>query len=174
MVPLPRSTPGKPSRTARFVSSDSDFSGLARRTREDGLLVGFGERKTPRPFVAACDRFVYTELLGPEAPGHQIACGEAAKGPGNGRQTGAPDQGRRRGDLRRHGLGIARRRGPQHRHQPPEFDPRTYGYGKLSDLVAALPLFEMEERRQGDGPSKALFIRDARKRTPRRGGGAGR
>ena len=52
-----------------IVSSDSDFTGLARRIREDGLLVvGFGERKTPRPFVAACDRFVYTELLGPETP----------------------------------------------------------------------------------------------------------
>ncbi|HEV2727504.1 MAG TPA: NYN domain-containing protein, partial [Solirubrobacterales bacterium] len=57
-----------------IVSSDSDFTGLARRIREDGLLViGFGERKTPRPFVAACDRFVYTELLGPEAPGRGAA-----------------------------------------------------------------------------------------------------
>ena len=58
--------------------------------------------------------------------------------------------------------------------QSPEFDARTYGYGKLSELVAALPLFEMEERRQGEGPSKALHIRNAAKRAPRRGGGAGR
>ena len=63
-----------------IVSSDSDFTGLARRIREDGLLVvGFGERKTPRPFVAACDRFVYTDLLGPEAPVRQAAGGEATK-----------------------------------------------------------------------------------------------
>ena len=57
--------------------------------------------------------------------------------------------------------------------QSPEFDPRTYGYGKLSELVAALPLFETEERRQGEGPSKALYLRNITKRTPRRGG-AGR
>src|SRR5690606_12626260 len=55
--------------TGRFdgfclVSSDSDFTRLASRLREQGLLVyGFGERKTPEPFVAACDKFVYTEVL---------------------------------------------------------------------------------------------------------------
>ena len=54
--------------------------------------------------------------------------------------------------------------------QPPEFDARSYGYGKLGELVAALPLFEMEERRQGEGQSKALHIRSATKRAPRRGG----
>ncbi len=54
--------------------------------------------------------------------------------------------------------------------QPPEFDARSYGYGKLGELVAALPLFEMEERRQGEGRSKALHIRNATERAPRRGG----
>ncbi|MCM5571167.1 NYN domain-containing protein [Burkholderiaceae bacterium FT117] len=49
-----------------LVSSDSDFTRLASRLREEGLLVyGFGERKTPSPFVSACDRFVYTEVLRP-------------------------------------------------------------------------------------------------------------
>lgn len=47
-----------------LVSSDSDFTRLASRLREEGLIVyGFGERKTPAPFVSACDRFVYTEVL---------------------------------------------------------------------------------------------------------------
>src|ERR1700691_1498394 len=47
-----------------IVSSDSDFTRLAARLRESGLTVyGFGERKTPQPFVAACDKFIYTELL---------------------------------------------------------------------------------------------------------------
>ena len=46
------------------VSSDSDFTRLAARLREDGKLVlGFGQRKTPKPFVAACDKFIYTEIL---------------------------------------------------------------------------------------------------------------
>jgi hypothetical protein len=52
-----------------LVSSDSDFTRLAQRLREEGLIVyGFGERKTPEAFVAACDKFVYTELLLPAAP----------------------------------------------------------------------------------------------------------
>ena len=48
-----------------IASSDSDFTRLAARIREQGLVVyGFGERKTPQPFVAACDKLIYTELLG--------------------------------------------------------------------------------------------------------------
>ena len=47
-----------------IVSSDSDFTRLASRIREGGLVVyGFGEKKTPKPFVAACDKFIYTEVL---------------------------------------------------------------------------------------------------------------
>jgi uncharacterized LabA/DUF88 family protein len=47
-----------------IVSSDSDFTRLASRLREGGLTVyGFGEKKTPKPFVGACDKFVYTEIL---------------------------------------------------------------------------------------------------------------
>ncbi len=54
-----------------LVSSDSDFTRLAQRLREEGLLVlGFGERKTPAAFVSACDKFIYTELL--------VAAGRAA------------------------------------------------------------------------------------------------
>ncbi|MBN1435283.1 NYN domain-containing protein, partial [Candidatus Fermentibacterales bacterium] len=59
--------------TARFdgfclVSSDSDFTRLASRIRAEGLFVyGFGERKTPRAFVSACDKFIYTEVLRPVA-----------------------------------------------------------------------------------------------------------
>ena len=46
-------------------SSDSDFTRLATRMREAGLAVyGFGEKKTPKPFVAACDKFIFTEILG--------------------------------------------------------------------------------------------------------------
>lgn len=158
-----------------IVSSDSDFTGLARRIREDGLLViGFGERKTPRPFVAACDRFIYTELLGPEAPVRQAAGGEATKNLTKdtrlvdlikGAVEAASD------DTGWASLGAV---GRNIASQSPEFDARTYGYGKLSELVAALPSFEMEERGQGDGPSKSLHIRNATKRAPRKKGAGGR
>ncbi|MBS7458558.1 NYN domain-containing protein [Coralloluteibacterium stylophorae] len=62
-----------------IVSSDSDFTRLAARIREQGLLVyGFGERKTPQPFVAACDRFVYTEILDADADEEGADAGGAA------------------------------------------------------------------------------------------------
>lgn len=52
-----------------LVSSDSDFTRLAARLREEGLeVIGFGEQKTPQPFVKACDKFIYTELLRDDAP----------------------------------------------------------------------------------------------------------
>jgi hypothetical protein len=154
-----------------IVSSDSDFTGLARRIREDGLLVvGFGERKTPRPFVAACDRFVHTELLGPEAPGREAAGQKPAADPAadtrlvgliRGAVEAASD------DTGWASLGAV---GRNIASQSPEFDARTYGYPKLSELVAALPLFEMEERRQGEGPSKALYIRNAANRASKKAG----
>ena len=56
-----------------IVSSDSDFTRLACRIRESGLFVyGFGEKKTPEPFVRACDRFIYVENLGQEDAEEEI------------------------------------------------------------------------------------------------------
>jgi hypothetical protein len=155
-----------------IVSSDSDFTGLARRIREDGLLViGFGERKTPRPFVAACDRFVYTDLLEPETPAEKAVGRKGAKelaadaklvGLLRGAVDAASD------DTGWAQLGTV---GSTIAKQAPEFDSRTYGYGKLSGLVAAMPLFEMEERQQGSGPSKTLYIRNRPQPDPARRGG---
>jgi hypothetical protein len=48
--------------------------------------------------------------------------------------------------------------------QAPDFDPRNYGYKKLGELIAATKLFEIEERRVGDGQSKAIYIKDKRKK----------
>ncbi|MBW6400583.1 NYN domain-containing protein [Roseomonas sp. HJA6] len=140
-----------------IVSSDSDFTGLARRIRENGLLVvGFGERKTPKPFVVACDRFVYTELLLPQKA---KAAGKAAPEPNRelltlirtAIDTASDDSGW--AALSAVGSAIAK--------QSPAFDSRSWGHAKLSGLVKSLPEhFQVEERSRGDG--KALFIRDAR------------
>ncbi|PKM05855.1 MAG: hypothetical protein CVV14_14710 [Gammaproteobacteria bacterium HGW-Gammaproteobacteria-4] len=63
-----------------LVSSDSDFTRLAQRLREEGLTVyGFGERKTPDPFVQACDKFIYTEVLRAETPASEKATPSAGK-----------------------------------------------------------------------------------------------
>ncbi|WP_233255978.1 NYN domain-containing protein [Falsiroseomonas bella] len=142
-----------------LVSSDSDFTGLARRIREEGLLVvGFGERKTPRPFVAACDRFVFTEILSRKSP-QAAAPSESAKRPADDKRliellTEALDAASDEAGWAH--LGAV---GSKVAQQAPEFDSRSWGFAKLSGLVAAIPIFELEERRGPDGTSRALFMR---------------
>ncbi len=147
-----------------IVSSDSDFTKLASRIREAGLMVyGFGEKKTPDAFVSACDKFIYTELLRAKDDDEAIR----RKSPNelkqdtrlvnllrNAVEASSDDSGW--AHLAPVGGNIAK--------QSPEFDPRNYGYKKLGELVVATKLFEMEERRVGDGQSKATYIRDKRKK----------
>lgn len=148
-----------------LVSSDSDFTRLASRLREEGLTVyGFGEEKTPKPFVAACDKFIYTELLHTSAPaaasngnGHAeteaTVTAESPKTetpPPAGKPPKAPvgfiakilddiadeDGWVHLGAL---GMNISKLR--------PAFDPRTHGYKKLSDLIKGYPaIFELQKR----------------------------
>ncbi len=149
--------------TGRFagfclVSSDSDFTRLASRIREAGKRVyGFGEQKTPRPFVSACDKFIYTEVLGVET------------------ESGAPVRPKStkelRADTRLVGLFRAAIEagsddngwahlgtvGNNIIKQAPEFDPRNYGYKKLGELAVAIGLFEIDRK------SKIVLLRDSRK-----------
>lgn len=139
-----------------LVSSDSDFTRLASRLREEGLTVyGFGEGKTPKPFVAACDKFIYIELLREEIVAPSVVAvmpnelvKSAAKVPV--KKPKAPvgfiakimddiadeDGWAHLGAL---GANISKLR--------PEFDPRTHGYKKLSDLIKGHPqAFELQAR----------------------------
>jgi uncharacterized LabA/DUF88 family protein len=141
-----------------LVSSDSDFTRLAARLRESGKRVyGFGEEKTPRPFVAACDRFIYTEVFS-AAP----AAGQARKP----KSTRELQQDAKLLALVRSAIDAASdEAGWAHlgsvgtiiTKQAPDFDPRSYGYSKLSDLVRATELFEIEKR------DKAMLVRDHRR-----------
>ena len=157
--------------TGRFdgfciVSSDSDFTTLARRIRESGLTVyGFGERKTPGPFVAACDRFIYTDVLGeadsgeekPAEPAQRLNTQELRQDTRlvnllrNAIEDAADDTGWA-------GLGAV---GSMVSKRAPEFDSRNWGYGKLSGLVNAIGLFQAEERQLGNG--KHLYVRNKKK-----------
>jgi NYN domain/OST-HTH/LOTUS domain len=157
--------------TARFdgfciVSSDSDFTTLARRIRESGLTVyGFGERKTPAPFVAACDKFIYTDVLGkPDSGEEKPAEPTQRKGTQELRQdtrlvnllrSAIDDAADESGWA---GLGAI---GSMVSKRAPEFDPRNWGYGKLSGLVHAIGLFESEERQHGAG--KHIYVRNKKK-----------
>ncbi|HEX7871450.1 MAG TPA: NYN domain-containing protein [Sphingobium sp.] len=141
-----------------LVSSDSDFTALAARIREQGVDVyGFGEQKTPESFRQACRRFIYTENLlpGVTAPGEEKT--EQAREAD--RIEGLPQPINRAPKmavpfLRRAveqlddeggwvGLGgVGKMLGELH----PDFDPRTYGCGKLSTLVEKTGMFEIDRQ----------------------------
>jgi len=148
-----------------IVSSDSDFTKLASRIREAGLVVyGFGEKKTPEPFVVACDKFIYTEVLiskEDDSPSIKRKSTNELKQDTklvnlfrNAVDASSDDSGW--SHLAPVGNNVAK--------QAPDFDPRNYGYKKLGELIAATKLFEMEERMVGVGQSKATYIKDKRKK----------
>jgi len=149
-----------------IVSSDSDFTRLASRIREAGLMaIGFGEEKTPKAFVAACDKFIYTEILREDdraARSRKI------------RLTTA----KLRGDTKlvnllrsavenaagESGWAYLGNVGHNISSQAPDFDPRNYGYTKLGDLIRAIGLFEIDERASEGSPAKSVYVRDRRKK----------
>ena len=154
-----------------IVSSDSDFTRLAARIRESGLIVyGFGERKTPKPFVAACDKFIYTENLAVDLeeaalPGHPAA--KAAPKAGAAKlksDTRLVGQLRAAVEAASDDDGFAALANVGHiiTKQQPDFDPRTYGFAKLSDLVTASDLFDVQRRSPAEGKPRIIYVRDKR------------
>lgn len=167
-----------------LVSSDSDFTRLAARLREEGLeVIGFGEQKTPKPFVSACDKFIYTELLRndaesaePESTGNgasAVAPAPAATAESKPAAQPAPakvkpqkvpvdfiakvidDNSDEDGwcHLGALGMNISKLRS--------DFDSRLYGHKKLSDLIKALgSRFEMQERGVTATGGKSLYARN--------------
>ncbi|MGD8476785.1 MAG: NYN domain-containing protein [Burkholderiales bacterium] len=137
-----------------LVSSDSDFTRLATRIREAGLAVyGFGEKKTPQPFVAACDKFVFTEILGKPA--------EKSK------PQKATDSKLRELFLsvissaaQEDGWASLGAVGSLVNKKDPSFDSRNFGYKKLGDLVRDQAYLEVDERQSGGGGSAVhLYVR---------------
>jgi len=154
--------------TARFdgfciVSSDSDFARLAARIREQGVTVyGFGERKTPRPFVTACDKFVYFDVL--NAPGGEASATPAAQEEAKAKAKKNAKDATLLAMLRNaiadvsdeSGWASLGRVGSHIAKQSPEFDARNYGFARLSDLVEASGVVDSE--RIGD-PQKIVMVR---------------
>ena len=147
-----------------IVSSDSDFTKLASRIRESGLVVyGFGERKTPSAFVTACDKFVYLDVLSAKTD-EKLAID---KKPlielkqdtkminlfRNSVETSSDDSGW--ANLGTVGSNIAK--------HSPDFDSRNYGYAKLGALFSATKLFDIEERQVGSTKTKQLFVKNKKK-----------
>jgi uncharacterized LabA/DUF88 family protein len=148
------------------VSSDSDFTRLAARLRESGKTVyGFGEKKTPRAFVAACDKFIFTEILTDiqqEESDDDVKSEPVAKP----RKDFKVD--RKLLKLLRDavddvadesGWAYLGSVGQKINNRSSEFDPRNYGFKKLGDLFRAIPQFEIDERQPENSPGRQVYIR---------------
>ena len=142
-----------------IVSSDSDFTRLATRLRESGMTVyGLGQRTTPEPFVAACDRFVYLDLLRQPAQ-------EPARRPSTGEQpTPAPPNLKRvlstaiNSTSRDDGWSNLAEVGSYLIKSHAAFDPRDYGHSKLGELVRAESYVEVRDVSSATGSSQ-LWVR---------------
>jgi uncharacterized LabA/DUF88 family protein len=145
-----------------LVSSDSDFTRLASRIREEGLTVyGFGEKKTPKAFVSACDKFIFTEVLqSPEEPAPQMKTAASTELKRDTKLV-ALFQSAVEAASDENGWAHLGRVGNNIAQQAPEFDPRNYGYSKLVELTAALGLFDINKDEKAHG---SIYIRDKRKK----------
>ncbi len=158
-----------------LITSDSDFTGLAMRLREEGLrLLGFGEEKTPHAFRNACHKFVFTEVLRPSTAAEPVVLPPKVEGEQKSVPSYTPTEATKRklkfpkqfvltaleqsiDDAGWAHLGTF---GSYLTKLQPDFDSRHYGYKKLSDLVKAkTDLFVTEERHAPGTNHKMLYLR---------------
>lgn len=145
-----------------IVSSDSDFTRLATRLREAGKqVIGIGEKKTPEPFIVACDKFIYIEVLKNQAQ-------QVDEGQSKSKQTvdkvtpkliklisttindlSDDDDWAFLGDV-----------GSLIQKKQPNFDPRNFGFQKLTPLINSIGKFEVEQRTNPKSRHKLIFVRN--------------
>jgi len=157
-----------------LVSSDSDFTRLATRLREAGMkVIGIGERKTPSPFIVACDKFIYIEIINTsviqaETPPVRKASGKPVKSKGKAEVNDPQSQLRKARMLitssitdlaDENGWAYLGDVGNLILKKQPDFDPRNFGFTKLTPLIRSLE-FEIDERDSGQGSVKYIYIRN--------------
>jgi len=152
-----------------IVASDSDYTRLASRIREQGLTVyGFGEKKTPSPFVTACDKFIYTEILNQDEDSDPTSPIDSKALKGDSKLVkllresvdAVADE---------DGWGYLGTVGQQISKQSPSFDPRNYGYSKLGSLVRAIGIFDIDARSvEGNPKNKTIYIKHKSRKSTRR------
>ena len=153
-----------------LVSSDSDFTRLAIRLREAGKKVyGMGEKKTPNPFIVACDKFVYIESLkaaeaavpSPKSSGKKKAAAHAEPEPEPKPLTVQELIAQSVEDLAdEDGYAYLGDVGTLLLKKQPDFDSRNYGFSKLSRFIASLDCFEIDERRNANYGGTQVFLRN--------------
>ena len=143
-----------------IVSSDSDFTRLASRIRESGVQVyGFGEQKTPKSFIGACDKFIYTENLRRT----QTAVTPTPKIKHDEKALLALVLNAVEDTTNEAGWSYMGAIGQNLINKLPEFDPRSYGYKKLVDLIEGLGEFEFKYSDPLSG-SQSIHVRMKRKK----------
>ncbi|WP_297718890.1 NYN domain-containing protein [Intestinimonas sp.] len=201
-----------------LVSSDSDFTRLATRLREAGKkVIGMGEKKTPSPFIVACDKFIYIEVIRAEAkaalataeqetaaqaaepaPAPKAepasAKAESAKGARKGRKKAAaepapppapepeppspPEPVQKRVPKEvvyliadamdmiadEDGYVFMGELGNLLIRQQPDFDPRNYGFSKLTQLIKSIDRFEVDVRQTSNPHTKHIYLRDKKRK----------
>ncbi len=160
-----------------LVSSDSDFTKLATRIRESGLLVyGFGEKKTPQAFVAACDKFVFTEVLRSSQITAPAAAPRVGETPAKSvSEAKTPDLSKDKELMQQviaalaattadDGWATLAMVGDYLTKNNPSFDARNYGCSKLGSLMKKLSYVEVKEMPKGhDSPVLHLYVRAVKK-----------
>jgi hypothetical protein len=155
-----------------IVSSDSDFTRLATRLREAGMkVIGIGERKTPHPFIVSCDKFIYLEIITSSTAAPDTAPEV--------RKKGKPVVKKKKTEIPETPASIVKRLiassitdiadengwaylgdvGNLILKKQPDFDPRNFGFPKLTPLIRSLD-FEIDERESGQNHIKHIYIRN--------------
>jgi uncharacterized LabA/DUF88 family protein len=149
-----------------IVSSDSDFTRLATRLREAGMkVIGIGEKKTPSPFIKACDKFVYLEILkAPQKETNESTVHTSHKADTS--TLNSVDKTLIRlltvsiTDLAdENGWAFLADLGNLLLKKSPDFDPRNYGFPKLLPLIRSTKLFDIDERDTGRSHIKHIYVR---------------
>ena len=148
-----------------LVSSDSDFTRLAVRLREAGMyVIGMGEKKTPKPFIAACDKFTYLEVISggaaaDAAPNGVTAKKKAAAGVADLKAINKEIQQIVKDISDDDGWAQLGMIGTILTKRSPDFDVRNYGYSKLTLLIKALGDYEISGVRNDDNSAKVVYVR---------------
>jgi Fe-S-cluster formation regulator IscX/YfhJ len=149
-----------------IISSDSDFTRLALRLRESGAkVIGMGQKKTPSPFIAACDKFIYIEILSEPT--------EAASKEDDKKEEARPANIIKTLDRKtiqlitssvsdladESGWAYLGDVGNLILKKEPDFDPRNYGFKKLAQFIKSTDQFEIDERQSEKGNIKHVYIK---------------
>ena len=152
-----------------IVSSDSDFTRLATRLREAGKqVIGIGEKKTPNPFIVACDKFIYIEILKTKAKEKESEDDKEDEKETVDKITAK--------DIKLitttindlsddDGWAFLGDVGSLLQKKQPNFDPRNFGFQKLTPLIKATGKFDIEQRENQKGRYKLIYVKNKEKRS---------